>query len=126
VRHLRELLMLKRVPESWIPPDHILDLRARVSCGTRSEQRGEWQQRIQATLYHHGCSQRRRPIVGDGRDWLGAEPLPAVARERVTAALAMIDPLDRHMRPIEHAHVDGPEDRAAATLPPAGSPDQTS
>src|SRR5512135_3543385 len=21
-RHLRELLMLKRVPESWIPPDH--------------------------------------------------------------------------------------------------------
>ena len=29
-RHLRELLMVKRLPESWIPPDHILDLRARV------------------------------------------------------------------------------------------------
>jgi transposase len=29
-RHLRELLMIKRLPESWIPPDHILDLRARV------------------------------------------------------------------------------------------------
>jgi len=35
-RHLRELLMIKRLPESWIPPDHILDLRARGSgCATR-------------------------------------------------------------------------------------------
>ena len=24
-RHLRELLMVGRLPESWIPPDHILD-----------------------------------------------------------------------------------------------------
>ena len=59
-RHLRELLMLKRLPESWIPPEHILDLRGRVRLRhTLSEQRGEWQQRIQATLYHHGCPQRR-------------------------------------------------------------------
>ena len=29
-RHLRELVMVGRLPESWIPPDHILDLRARV------------------------------------------------------------------------------------------------
>ena len=32
-RHLRELLMIGRLPESWIPPDHILDLRARVRLG---------------------------------------------------------------------------------------------
>src|SRR3954452_8553384 len=29
-RHLRELLMIGRLPESWIPPEHLLDLRARV------------------------------------------------------------------------------------------------
>src|SRR5829696_468344 len=29
-RHLRELLMAGRLPESWIPPEHLLDLRARV------------------------------------------------------------------------------------------------
>ena len=46
--HLRELLMIGRLPESWIPPEHILDLRARVRLRhTLSEQRGEWQQRIQ-------------------------------------------------------------------------------
>jgi transposase len=27
-RHLRELLMIGRLPESWIPPEHLLDLRA--------------------------------------------------------------------------------------------------
>jgi hypothetical protein len=52
--------------------DHILDLRARVRLRhTLSEQRGEWQQRIQATLYHHVCPQRRQLMTGDGRDWLG-------------------------------------------------------
>ena len=77
-RHLRELLMVGRLPESWVPPDHILDLRARVRLRhTLSEQRSEWQQRIQATLYHHGCPQRRSLLVGDGREWLAAQPLPA-------------------------------------------------
>ena len=105
-RHLRELLMLKRLPESWIPRGHILDLRARVRLRhTLSEQRSEWQQRIQATLYHHGCPQRRSLMGGDGREWLAAQPLPAAAREQVTVALAMIDapetqiaPLDKELR----------------------------
>jgi transposase len=103
-RHLRELLMVKRLPESWIPPDHILDLRARVRLRhTLSEQRGEWQQRIQAVLYHHGCPQRRQLMVGDGREWLAARRLPESAREQVTVALAMIDALDRQMAPLERA-----------------------
>ena len=101
-RHLRELLMVKRLPESWIPPDHILDLRARVRLRhTLSEQRGEWQQRIQATLYHHGCPQRRNLMVGAGREWLAAQPLPGTAREQVTVALGMIDALDLQMVPLE-------------------------
>jgi transposase len=91
-RHLRELLMIDRLPESWIPPEHILDLRARVrSRHTLSHQRCEWQQRIQAVLYHHGCPSRRSLMIGDGREWLAAQPLPEAAREQVTIALAMID-----------------------------------
>src|SRR3954452_19669284 len=58
-RHLRELLMLGRLPESWIPPEHLLDLRARVRLRhTLVDQRREWQQRIQAVLYHHGVPPR--------------------------------------------------------------------
>jgi transposase len=103
-RHLRELLMVKRLPESWIPPDHILDLRARVRLRhTLSEQRSEWQQRIQATLYHHGCPQRRSLMIGDGRAWLAAQPLPQTAREQVTVALAMIDALEAQIVPLDKA-----------------------
>jgi len=72
-RHVRELLMIGRLPESWIPPDHILDLRSRVRLRhTLSHQRGEWQQRIQAVLYHHGCQQRRNLMTEEGLGWLAA------------------------------------------------------
>ncbi len=94
-RHLRELLMIRRLPESWIPPEHILDLRERVRLRhTLSEQRAEWQQRIQATLYHHGCPQRRNLMTAEGREWLAAQRLPAAAREQITVAIAMVDALD--------------------------------
>ncbi|MCA1677785.1 MAG: IS110 family transposase [Actinobacteria bacterium] len=103
-RHLRELLMIGRIPESWIAPDHILDLRARVRLRhTLSDQRGEWQQRIQAVLYHHGCPQRRNLMTRDGQEWLGAISLPASAREQVTVALGMIDAVDRQRAPLDKA-----------------------
>ncbi len=101
-RHLRELLMVGRLPESWIPPEHILDLRARVRLRhTLGEQRTEWQQRIQAVLYHHGCPQRHGLMIGDGRQWLASQPLPETAREQVTVALEMIDALQRQIAPLE-------------------------
>jgi transposase len=100
-RHLRELLMVDRLPESWIPPEHILDLRARVRLRhTLVDQRGEWQQRIQAVLYHHGCPQRRALMTGEGREWLQAQPLPESAREQVTIAVAMIDAIEAQLGPI--------------------------
>jgi transposase len=101
-RHLRELLMVGRLPESWIAPDHLLDLRARVRLRhTLGEQRSEWQQRIQAVLYHHGCPQRRSLLVGDGREWLARQPLPGSAREQVAVALSMIDALQDQIAPLE-------------------------
>ena len=101
-RHLRELLMIGRLPESWIPPEHILDLRERVRLRhTLSEQRGEWQQRIQAVLYHHGIPQRRQLMTADGREWLAAQSLPSAAREQITVATLMIDTLDRQLGPLD-------------------------
>ena len=49
-RHLRELLMLGRLPQSWIPAEHLLELRARVRLRhTLVDQRREWQQRMQGS-----------------------------------------------------------------------------
>ena len=100
-RHHRELLLAGRLPESWIPPDHILDLRAQVRLRhTLIEQHSEWQQRIQAVLYHHGCPQRRQLMKGDGRDWLASLALPAVARQQLTVSLQMTDALDVLLAPL--------------------------
>jgi len=100
-RHLRELLMIGRLPESWIPPEHLLDLRARVRLRhTLVDQRGEWQQRIQAALYHHGFLHRNGPLTAENRTWLEGLPLPESAQQQVAVALVMIDALDAQSAPI--------------------------
>jgi transposase len=54
-RHLRDLLLEGRLPESWIPPEHLLELRSKVRLRkTLVDERTAWQQRIQAQLFHHG------------------------------------------------------------------------
>ncbi len=101
-RHLRELLLIGRLAESWIAPAHLLDLRARVRCRhTLSQQRTECQQRIQAVLYHHGIAQRRDLLTLEKRGWLAALKLPAAAREQITISLAIIDALDLQLVPFD-------------------------
>jgi transposase len=100
-RHLRELLMAGRLPESYIAPAHLLDLRARVRLRhSLVDQRGEWQQRIHAVLFHHGHPQKDGLLRGANRAWLGQIALPDAAREQVSVALAMIDALDAQAAPI--------------------------
>jgi transposase len=101
-RRLRELLQAGRVPESWIPPEWILELRSKVRLRhTPIDERGEWQQRIQAQLYPHGVPRRRQLLVGDGRSWLESLDLPDAARRQIGVALSMIDAVDRQLRPLD-------------------------
>ena len=91
--------MIGKLPECWIAPEHLLDLRARVRLRhTLVDDRGEWQQRIHAVLYHHGI---RRPglvlLTAEGRAWLEQAPLPETAREQITVGLRMIDALDAQL-----------------------------
>jgi transposase len=103
-RHLRELLMTGRLPECWIAPDHILDLRAKVRLRHGLvDERGEWQQRIRAVLYHHGFPRRSDLdlLTAAGRDWLTELSLPAAARDQITIALRMIVALDAEIPAID-------------------------
>jgi transposase len=96
-RHLRELLMTGRLPECWIAPDHILDLRAQVRLRhSLVDERGEWQQRIRAVLYHHGFPRRSDLdlLTAAGRDWLTELSLPGAARGQIQVALRVIGALD--------------------------------
>ena len=103
-RHLRELLLIGRLPESWIAPAHLLDLRARVRCRhTLVEQRTEWQQRMHAVLYHHRVPHSRKLLTLANRERIAALKLPNAAREQLTIALEMIDAIDVQIGPVDLA-----------------------
>jgi transposase len=73
-KHLRELVQAGTLPESWIPPVLVREMRAKVRLyKDLLDERGGWRQRIAAVLYHHGAP--ARPGVRHGeRRWLDAEP----------------------------------------------------
>jgi Transposase len=105
-RHHRELLLAGRLPESWIPPDHILDLRAQVRLRhTLIEQHCEWQQKIQAVLYHHGCPHRRQLDAAVERlavDQLEVE-VSCTLEDRLVSGLSGDHWKERHLDAVNHA-----------------------
>ena len=102
-RWLRELLADGRLPEAWIPPEHVRQWRSRARLRhTLLGERTQWMQRIQATLFHHGVAGTpERLRTQAGREFLAALALPADARERIEIALAMVDAIDRQVDPLE-------------------------
>ena len=102
-RWLRTLLAEKRLPESWIPPEHVREWRSRARLRkTLIDERTQWLARIQATLFHHGVAGAPAELrSGPGREFLEELELPADARERIAIALAMIDSLEGQLRPLE-------------------------
>ena len=97
-KHLRELMQSGTLPESWIPPVLIREMRAKVRLyKDLLDERGGWQQRIAAVLYHHGAPARPGVRHGD-RGWLDAEPaLSPSGRQAITVAWRMIDALDTEL-----------------------------
>jgi transposase len=102
-RWLRELLTDGRLPESWIPPEHVRQWRSRARLRhTLIGERTQWMQRIQATLFHHGVSGTPEKLrTGEGRAFLERLALPGDARERIEIALAMVDAIDARIAPLE-------------------------
>ncbi len=70
---------------------------------TLIDERTQWMQRIQATLFHHGVSGTpERLRTAAGRAFLESLPLPADARERIAIAVAMVDAIEAQIAPLEH------------------------
>jgi hypothetical protein len=78
------LLLAGELPESWIPPAHMLELRTRVRMRkTLIDQRTAWQQRLQAQLFHQGVPAGLRPRTLAGRAALARVELSPAGRELV-------------------------------------------
>ncbi len=101
-KHLRELLLIGRLPESWIPPSHIQELRTLVR--TRKalvDERTSFLQRIHALLFHHGHPQERNLLTKERRARLEELKLPEAARKSIDLSLRMIDHINEELKPIE-------------------------
>ncbi len=99
--HMVDLLLSGRLPESWLPPEHVLEIRtlARLRKDLTDERR-EWQQRLQAQLFHQGvpsiCVTTRQ-----GRAQLAVADLSPAGHQVITTGLDVIDHLDRQLAPLD-------------------------
>jgi transposase len=98
-RHLRELLARGTLPESWIPPAQVLEVRTRVRLyKALLDEHTAWLQRVHATLFHHGVPAERNLLAAQRRARLEAGGgLSPAAGELVTVALGMLDQLDNEL-----------------------------
>lgn len=96
-----QLLLEGRIPESWIPPAHILELRTLVRLRkTLVDQRVEWQQRVQAQLFHQGVVPGLRMCnPDDRRRVLQAEVSPAGCQMMATG-WEMLDQINARLDPL--------------------------
>jgi transposase len=93
----RELLMAGTLPESWIPPTHVLEVRAlvRLYVDLLGEYIG-WRQRLQATLFHHGVPVTSR-LTPDLLDRIDLSP---AGRDALTTGLRQLDRLSAELDPL--------------------------
>ena len=100
---LRQLLAEGRLPQAWIPPEHVRQWRSRARMRhTLVDERTQWMQRIQATLFHHGISGTPEKLrTRAGRAFLDGLEVPEDARERIEIALAMVDAIEARIAPLE-------------------------
>jgi len=124
-RQLRQLLEKGEVPESWIPPQVVLEVRERVRLYLDLlEDKQAWQHRIHATLFQHGVPKVDGKLLAGGRAEHGRDDpdLSDAGREAVDTALRIIAAIDadltrirgelsafgrRHPGPRELAHEYG-------------------
>jgi len=122
---LAQLLRADLLPEAWIAPLEVRQLRALLRHRASLVRLGtSLRNRIHAVAADHGYDRSASYWTGPGRGWLAELDLPAISREIVTDCLAVIDDLaplidriDGELR--QHAKAD-PRVKTLTTLPGVG------
>jgi transposase len=97
---LAQLLRADLLPEAWMAPAGVRQLRAMLRHRAQLVRlRRRLRNRIHAVLADHGHGRPQGCWSGPGREWLASLDLPAVSREVIDDGLALIDalqqPIDR-------------------------------
>ena len=122
---LAQLLRADLLPEAWIAPPVVRQLRALLRHRVQLVRlRTLLRNRIHAVLADHGHGRPEGCWSGPGRVWLASLDLPAVSREVIEDALVLIDalqqPIDRLDWEVhQHARAD-PRVKVLTQLPGVG------
>ena len=122
---LAQLLRADLLPEAWLAPPRVRQLRALLRHRASLVRLGtQLRNRIHAVAADHGYDRSASYWTGPGRGWLAELDLPAASREIVGDCLAVIDGLapvtdriDGELR--QHAKAD-PRVKVLRTLPGVG------
>jgi len=122
---LAQLLRADLLPEAWIAPPRVRQLRAllrhRISLVRLATQA---RNRIHAVAADHGYDRSASYWTGPGRGWLAELDLPAASRQIITDCLAVIDGLAPVIGRIDgelHAHAKAdPQVKVLRMLPGVG------
>lgn len=122
---LAQLLRADLLPEAWIAPQPVRQLRALLRHRASLVRLGtQLRNRIHAVASGHGYDRTASYWTGPGRGWLAELDLPPVSREIITDCLAFIDALVPQIDRLDgelhqHAKAD-PRVRALMALPGVG------
>ena len=122
---LAQLLRADLLPEAWIAPRPVRQLRALLRHRASLVRLGtQLRNRIHAVVADFGHDRTGSYWTGPGRGWLAELDLPAVSREIITDCLAFLDALAPRIERLDaevrrHARTD-PRVKALTTLPGVG------
>ncbi len=122
---LAQLLRADLLPEAWIAPPAVRQLRAMLRHRAQLVRlRTLLRNRIHAVLADHGHGRPAGCWSGPGRAWLASLQLPAVSREVIDDDLALIDalqqPIDRLDLEVRHRAKADPRVKVLTRLPGVG------
>lgn len=102
-RWLAFLLAKEMLPESWLPPAEIQQLRDKTRLRKAlAEDRTRWAQRLHALLHHEGWPcQRARLLTVEGRRWVAALALPPATRVHADTLLRLIATIEGELATVE-------------------------
>jgi transposase len=122
---LAQLLRADLLPEAWIAPPQVRQLRAMLRHRAQLVRlRTLLRNRIHAILADHGHGRPEGCWSGPGRRWLASLDLPAVSREVIDDGLALTDalqqPIDRLDEEVRQRAKADPRVKVLTQLPGVG------
>jgi len=100
---LAKLLAAKMIPEVWVPPQHVRELRALIAHRKRLiSQRTAAKNRLHSILHrHHLVPPSGRPFSDDNRSWWHDLPLPSSEKLRLRQDWTIIEQLTSLIAEVE-------------------------